>query len=151
MNILEKVQKKRMILKVREQVVAALTKIIGNEDKLDPADVDKKVRDTIVSINKRLRSRNLEVELKNIRFPNYKFTINFKGCRGCHIETDCGTEFDCGYDTIIDCEECKLEVPEDSKTRSKLQPDTLITPLFTQRPSRATNNRESSSLNRCVV
>jgi len=29
------------------------------------------------------------------------------GCKGYKYFTDCGYEFDCGYDTTIECEECK--------------------------------------------
>lgn len=29
------------------------------------------------------------------------------GCKGFKHMTDCGWEYDCGYNTIITCEECK--------------------------------------------
>lgn len=30
-----------------------------------------------------------------------------KGCRGFKSMTDLGYEYDCGYNTSLDCEECK--------------------------------------------
>lgn len=29
------------------------------------------------------------------------------GCKGYKTWTDCGYEYECGYNTIISCEECK--------------------------------------------
>lgn len=29
------------------------------------------------------------------------------GCKGFKYMTDCGWEYDCGYNTTLDCEECK--------------------------------------------
>jgi hypothetical protein len=33
--------------------------------------------------------------------------IKNKGCKGFKYWTDCGYEYDCEYNTIISCDECK--------------------------------------------
>jgi len=108
MSVLDEVQKRLMLLYTRRELNRALTKIIGNEDRCSHEEVDKQVRELIGLYNKRFK--NLEVKLTGVKFPDYDVEINFKGCRGYYIETDCGTEFDCGYNTIIDCEDCKYGV-----------------------------------------
>jgi hypothetical protein len=44
---------------------------------------------------------------------------DYKTCKGYSYYTDCGTEYDCGYDVSFGCDECYFVVSSESKDKRK--------------------------------
>lgn len=49
-------------------------------------------------------------EVNKLNLGNVSNSSKHPKCKGYKYWTDCGYEFDCGYETTIDCDQCKYGV-----------------------------------------